>query len=222
MEFEISHDPKEIVQKLDLFQTDLTSHGLLVDTDAAASSSYESLQPILNQKEFSSLKDELLCCVREYNKRYSIHKKDITFDNSWFNVMPKGSRLYFHIHNGSLFTGTYYPLLPEDATDLVIIDPEQRVRSPVTPCKSIGLLVEKSNKSKDDNRERKSIHIKEGHAYIFPSWLEHGTLNNNCDKRISISFNISEDVKLETKEYVGEELEKFMAMYEKESRKTKK
>ena len=64
MEFEISHDPKEIVQKLDLFQTDLTSHKLLVDTDAAASS-YESPQSILNQKEFSSLKDELLCCVKE-------------------------------------------------------------------------------------------------------------------------------------------------------------
>ena len=109
--------------------------------------------------------------------------------------MSKGSQLNFHIHNGALFTGIYYPLLPEDATDLVVIDPEQRVRSPVTSQMEEHQL---ERKSKDDNRERKSIHIKEGHAYVFPGWLEHGPLNNICDKRISINFNVpeSENIKL--------------------------
>jgi uncharacterized protein (TIGR02466 family) len=225
LEFEISYDPKEVVQKLNPYiSADLPTHELLVNSNAVmtsndtpwrptGTSSYKTLENILNQKEFLSLKEEISCCVKEYNKRYRIHKKDIKLENSWFNVMPKDSQLIFHIHNGSLLTGAYYPLLPEGSADLTFIDPEY-VRSLITSGKSVKGLEEKG-KSKDDNREKRTIPIKEGHAYVFPSWLEHGTLNNNCDKRIVISFNSTfsdagEYGHMLQQEFVGKELEEYM------------
>ena len=210
LEFEISHDPKEVVQKLNPYiSDDLPIHELLT----TGTSSYKTLDHILDKKEFSSLKEEILCCVKEYNKRYRVHKKDIKLENSWFNVMTKGSQLTFHIHNGSLLTGTYYPFLPAGSVDLAIIDPEN-IRSLITSGKSVKHLQEQS-RLKDDNREKRTIPIKEGHLYVFPSWLEHGTLNNNCDKRIVISFNttfldVGESGNMLQQEFVGKELEEYM------------
>ena len=33
------------------------------------------------------------------------------------------------------------------------------------------------------------ISIKEGHLYLFPSWLEHGVKLNSTTNRIVVSFN---------------------------------
>lgn len=229
LEFKISHDPKDVVQKLNPYiLDDLPTHDLIVASDrvrtsisgevrtskgSVGTSSYMTLDYILDKKEFLSLKEEILCCVEEYNKRYRVHKQDIKLENSWFNVMTKGTQLSFHIHNGSLLTGGYYPFLPAGSADLVIIDPET-IRSLITSGKSVRHLQELS-RSKDDNREKRSIPIKEGYLYVFPSWLEHGTLNNNCDKRIVISFNTNflnagKSGNMHQKEFVGEELEKYL------------
>ena len=220
LEIEISQDPKEVVQKLNPYLLDLVKHALLSDgyhgelpQKALSTHSSHHQQYILDQKEFSSLKDEILCGVREYDERYGIHKKDIKLENSWFNVMPKGSTLTFHIHNGSLLTGAYYPLLPKGSADLEIIDPEY-IRSLITSGKSLKVLHEKW-RSQDDNREKRTIPIKEGHLYVFPSWLEHGTLDNNSDRRIVIRFNITfsgagKSGNMLQREFVGKELEEYM------------
>jgi len=191
MEFELSFDPKEIVQKLNPYMSDTTTsfveepNNVQVDYtnpfagaieiddnySGAAGSGHSAFGSILNEKEFLSLKDEILDCTKEYTKRFNIcPPKILRVANSWCNVMPRGSTLKFHMHVGSLLTGVYYPLLPEGAMHLSIINPAQS--------------------SKDDNREIKMIPMKEGHLYVFPSHFEHGSyIPNNCDKRIVISFN---------------------------------
>ena len=190
MEFELSFDPKEIVQKLNPYMSDTSTSfveevtnvqvdytnpfaGAIEindDYSGLAGSSHSPFGSILKQKEFLSLKNEILYCTEEYNKKFNICSKTIRVTNSWCNVMPRGSTLKFHMHVGSILSGVYYPLLPEGAIHLSIINPTQS--------------------SKDDNRERRMIPMKEGHLYIFPSYFEHGSIEpNNCDKRIVISFN---------------------------------
>ena len=99
LEFEISHDPKEVVQKLNPYiSDDLPTHELLVNSEAVriskntpfrttGTSSYKTLDHILDKKEFSSLKEEILCCVKEYNKRYRVHKKDIKLETTNESLM---------------------------------------------------------------------------------------------------------------------------------------
>lgn len=198
MEFELSFDPKEIVQKLNPYMSDTTTSfveepnnvqvdytnplagGIEINDDCSglAGSSHSAFGTILKEKEFLSLKDEVLYCTEEYIKKFNIcPSKIIKVTNSWCNVMPRGSTLKFHMHVGSLLSGVYYPLLPEDAMHLSILNPTQSSKSNYP-------------NSKDDIRERRMLPTKEGHLYIFPSYFEHGSIEpNNCDKRISINFN---------------------------------
>ena len=236
LDFEISHDPREELKNLNKYMPDLVKHDLLQAADQETKDLYAINLPvpldkpihtaastfgdydghigrsyILDYPEFKSLKAELLYCVKEYNNRYRTHNKDIKFANSWFNVMTKGAKLYFHIHNRSLLTGVYYPSLPKDSADLILIDPEY-VRSLINSGKSLKLL-DKKLKSKNDNRERKALRLEEGHLYIFPSWLEHGTYTNNSKNRVVISFNtdfVKDSTKTKGTEYTEKNLEKFL------------
>jgi len=212
MEFELSFDPKEIVQKLNTYMSDtptpsdeairihvdynnpLAGGIEIADGYSRAGSSHSPFGSILDQKEFSPLQDVLLYCIEEYNKKFNIYSSKIIMTNSWCNVMSQGSTLKFHMHAGSILSGIYYPQLPEGAMNLSIIDPKYMwslVKSGKEhyPTQTYN-LTEKYFKSKDDNRKRKTIPLKEGHLYVFPSWLEHGSTDSNkCDERISISFN---------------------------------
>ena len=204
MEFEISLNSKEIVQKLDILQQNFLNSDLDWDYDSGTEPDWRFTtlawtpwaKP-LHKEEFSSLKNKLLHCLQEYNKRFNVCTGKIEITNSWFKFMEEGIISKFHVHDGSLLSGSYYPLLPEGAANLSVIIPE---------------------------KERKEIPIKEGHLYVFPSWLEHGVVDiNNCDKRVCIGFNttdvtvskyIEEFEKINqhsTNEMVGDELEKFIA-----------
>lgn len=200
MEFEISLNSKEVVQKLDLLQQNFLNSDLdwNYKTDGVPDWRFTTLAwtphaKLLHKEEFSSLKNKFRQCLQEYNKRFNVCTGKIEITNSWFKFMEEGIISKFHVHNGSLLSGSYYPLLPEGAANLSVIIPE---------------------------KERKEIPIKEGHLYVFSSLLKHGVVDiNNCDKRVCIGLNsvdvntlkyVKEFEEIEKKEIMGDELEKYI------------
>ena len=253
LEFELSHDPKEIVEKLKKYMSDNSefnvTNRVYADSDNSIAgaierqektenfegSSHSPFGSILNQKEFLSLKNEINYCIKKYNEKYNTdlsRKSNIIYNqdcygnpaiksmritNSWFNVMSNGSTLKSHMHEDSHLTGIYYPSFPEGSANLSIVDPKFMLKL-VEDGKELK-HIQPSNYFDgilSDTRERITLPLKEGHLYIFPSWLEHGTTEiNKCDNRVAMSFNATEYQKKQQIEHIVTDQKTVLEFYNK-------
>ena len=151
-------------------------------------SSYNIDKEFLFKEELKPLVMKIQECISEYIRTheklefdYASELEASVISSSWFNILGKGHKVDRHRHvdswddrEGSVVSGAYYPYVDEGSAPLVFTFPEKKVIE--MPCSS-GSLV------------------------IFPSWLDHHTLENKTDKRVTVSFNtVRKSVALEMKE----------------------
>jgi uncharacterized protein (TIGR02466 family) len=105
---------------------------------------------------------------------------------SWININPFGSYNLRHLHPRSLFSGVYYPKVPNGECGDIIF-----YRDNVMLSYLPSHIVEDWN---DITSGTTTYKAKPGMLLIFPSWLEHSvTTNLTTEDRISISFNTNYD-----------------------------
>lgn len=101
----------------------------------------------------------------------------------WVNVMRKGGYHPPHIHPRSTFSGTFYSLVSEATSPLILLNPTNpfRMHDPQP----------KQNKQSPFSAENYMLRPKQGYLYLWPSWIEHFVPEMGAEEdRISFSFNV--------------------------------
>ncbi len=176
IEFDLSLHPdisllKEIIEETKHL---CNQHGLLSNSI----SSFGTFS-ILHDPRLNNLKDSIQLCLFDYASIAGLEKVYLT--NSWYNIMSAGSSVESHRHYGSTVSGAFYPSFEFGSSNLFF-------NSPIAPCKMNDLPADGADNNIFSSLTTE-INIKEGHLYLFPSWLEHGVRANETSKRIVISFN---------------------------------
>ena len=143
MKFELSQDHKEIKEKLKFVE--------------------ENDIGVLVRNEFVNVKEELLYCINEYNKRYKVCEEKIDIVKS-----IKEETHDFHLYENSVICGIYYVDLPDGNIDHG--DYQSPMLSFINPKK-----------------EKRTLEVEEGFLYIFPSYYKFGEKYEMC-KSLSITF----------------------------------
>jgi len=98
--------------------------------------------------------------------------------NSWINIAEKGVNHDFHSHPGYTISGVYYFRVSREQGGIGFNNPNPMVYNAGFPEGRI-------------TPQMLEIIPKDGDIILFPSWLQHGTFENESDEeRISIAFNI--------------------------------
>jgi len=172
-EFKIPLGLKTLQEDLEKYKNTMKEHPLL---DGGGGSTYDPNVSLLDKIEFRPLKKTFEACLKEYKEQIGL--KDFQIINSWFSIMTKNVSLKEHRHTASIVSGAYYPKCPINSVGLTF-------KNPLEPYKMCELY----SRATEFNAVRGTLPVQEGHLYIFPSWLEHGTNVNTTDERYVISFN---------------------------------
>ena len=129
-------------------------------------SSYGEYEYLLEEPEMKNLKRDIEECLHDYMVDFGDPDEKLKILNSWFNVMSGEGKLTEHNHSKSTVSGAYYVKLPENSTKLYF-------------------------KSYWKYHKKFEVPIKEGHLYLFPSYLIHGGTKQTNEERIVVSFNTS-------------------------------
>jgi len=115
--------------------------------------------------------------VDEYSNICGLH--DLIISNVWHNVQEKGSVLKNHRHPNSKISGVLFLDVDEDSSKLYIQNPNPFVK------------FEDYAEENEFNFYHTWFQPKKGDLILFPSWLEHGSNEdeNKSNRRISVSFN---------------------------------
>lgn len=101
----------------------------------------------------------------------------------WVSVMKRGGYHPQHNHPRSTFSGTFYSLVDEKTSPLILLNPTNAMRMHDPHPKQ-----EQHSPFAAGNY---MIQPKQGYLYLWPSWLEHFVPEMQVDRdRISFSFNI--------------------------------
>ena len=145
--------------------------------------SWQSGPFILEENDFSEIKDFLLECVSSIKNE--LYRDDLKFllIGDWANVNRYGDYNTSHVHDNSHWSCTYY-VTETDTAPLYFIDPRS-VKNMDT-----SHLFLKNEHSHSTWSRFANISAMPGHVIFFPSWLEHGVTKNSTDNpRISIAAN---------------------------------
>ena len=135
---------------------------------------------------FTNIIDELqkkICEVEEY-------KFDLKITSLWAMVNKKYAYNTQHTHPGCHWAGVYYVQCPPKCGSLVfkIGEPRQSYPQPI--------YKKQSHELQQHQFTTLRIQPEEGQVVMFPSWLQHEVEPNLSDEdRISISFNLAQEVK---------------------------
>jgi uncharacterized protein (TIGR02466 family) len=126
---------------------------------------------------FSKLKEIIIQKVNNYENELGLFNS--TLNNSWVNFQYKYSVLKKHQHPGSQISGVLYLKTDEKSSKIYFYNPN--------PYNSFI----KKKEEKYNNFEHISFCPKIGDLILFPSWLSHGSHNdeNLSEERIALSFN---------------------------------
>lgn len=103
--------------------------------------------------------------------------------NSWVNIAENGVRHDFHSHPGYTISGVYYFRVSAKQGGIAFNNPNPIVFNAGFPEGKITPQI-------------LEILPRDGDVILFPSWLQHGTVENTTnEERISIAFNIDFIVK---------------------------
>jgi uncharacterized protein (TIGR02466 family) len=120
------------------------------------------------------LKAEIENHCENYVRKYLTVKDNAQFylQNSWCNIHKPGEESQLHYHGGSLLSGVYYPIFPENSGDISFY----RAVSYTNLFHSTIRL--EFNEHNNVTAETYSLRLKEGKVVIFPSQLEHKVQKN--------------------------------------------
>ena len=173
-EFRIPIGIKSLREDLKMYKNIMKEHPLL---DGGGFSTYDPSVSLLDKTEFRSLKKTFDTCLKEYQELIGL--KDLQIVNSWFSVMTRNSSLKQHRHPASIVSGAYYPKCSINSVGLTF-------KNPLEPYRMCELY----NGITEFNAVKGTLSVQEGHLFIFPSWLEHGTdVHTQEEERYVISFN---------------------------------
>ena len=145
---------------------------------SGAQSSYmKSDKHILDHEDLKDLKADFQKAVDVYCEKVGLGN-NVKISMSWFNVLQKGQSVNLHRHEVSILSAAYYVKSDKDSAGL-------NFRSPIDPYRMHEFFVQNTEKKK----KNVEVPCEQGALYLFPSWLEHYTNQNQTDKRITISFN---------------------------------
>ena len=173
-EFRIPIGIKSLREDLKMYKNIMKEHPLL---DGGGFSTYDPSVSLLDKTEFRSLKKTFDTCLKEYQELIGL--KALQIVNSWFSVMTRNSSLKQHRHPASIVSGANYPKCSINSVGLTF-------KNPLEPYRMCELY----NGITEFNAVKGTLSVQEGHLYIFPSWLEHGTdVHTQEEERYVISFN---------------------------------
>ncbi|WP_119287730.1 TIGR02466 family protein [Azohydromonas sediminis] len=147
-------------------------------------SGWRSANTLLDLPVFAPLQRRLLESIKLVLADYGVRPGTMVLNMiGWANVHDRGGFNHAHIHSGSILSGTFYLACPPGAGALYFTDPRPAALMEDLPLDSAKL---------DTPASRKLIRVqpRELQLVIFPSWLEHGVDECECDERISIAFNV--------------------------------
>ena len=106
----------------------------------------------------------------------------------WGNVLGEKGYIHAHSHSNSMFSGVWYP---EDAPETEEGSLSNCIKL-IDPTRIKFFFMPQIKKKNPLNSGEVFIRPKKGMCLIFPSWLEHDTMQNENPfvQRYSISFNI--------------------------------
>ena len=121
------------------------------------------------------IKEVIQMCVNDHARALGFDELDV--GQSWCNKTPKGGRLDLHIHNGSVLSGAYYPILTEEVAPLLF-------RNPLYLYKTMEWFKYHSEYATVFH----PVQPYQGLLVLFPSWLDHKT-ETEIGERFVVSFN---------------------------------
>jgi uncharacterized protein (TIGR02466 family) len=115
--------------------------------------------------------------VNEYAVDYGVRK--LKLDNSWINIQNKNSILNKHSHPDSIVSGALYLKVDKNSSKIYFYNPN-------TYLTFVNVF-----KQTEFSCENYFFTPQIGDLILFPSWLMHGSNNeeNNSIERIVLSFN---------------------------------
>jgi len=132
----------------------------------------------------SGLRQAIYGIVMKYVEEvgFNVNAEKCSID-IWANLMRKGGYHPPHNHPRCHFSGTYYSLVEDGASPLILMNP-------TSPYRMHEAEVSKDVKN-PFTAEGMVINPKQGSLYMWPSWLYHYVPEMSSDKpRISFSFNV--------------------------------
>ena len=174
-EFDLSSNPivgnvRELIDATESVRA--IEHGLVEN----GFSSYGWSKNILNEQEFTPLKEVFLDCIKQYSEAVSLD--DLVISNSWYNKFLQGGKIAAHRHEGSVCSAAFYPYVDKGSANI-------RFHSPLEPYRMNEIFGDENYY----NTYFWEFPAKKDTLYIFPSWLEHETNVNHSNERYVISFN---------------------------------
>lgn len=139
-------------------------------------STFGSDMNLLDHPDLVELKSSILWALKDYRDRLGIF--NIQISDSWFNFTKPGGRLELHRHEGSIVSGSFYPI-DNKVSPLLF-------KSPILPHKMNELY--KPNANTQHAFGINTIVPSQGMLVLFPSWLEHKT-DTEIGERLVVSFN---------------------------------
>tara|TARA_Y100001963_G_scaffold158248_1_gene257215 strand:+ start:249 stop:851 length:603 start_codon:yes stop_codon:yes gene_type:complete len=131
---------------------------------------------ILDNKKFSSIKKFIQKCLNKYMKEILGSSCKLVITTSWINISKKGAQHPRHSHPNSFLSGVFYLTDIKDSP-LLVYNPN-------------AIIWDYEHAYTPVNAEYWTIPLLKNYCIIFPSTLNHSTLENSTDlPRISLAFN---------------------------------
>lgn len=149
----------------------MKEHGELINS--VSSHSHDSF--LLNK--FFKLKKLITIKIKEYENQLGLYNSKL--DNSWVNFQYEKSKLKKHTHPNSQVSGVLYLKVDDKSSPIYFYNP-----NPYN-------VILKKKEHNINNFEFMYFYPKVGDLILFPSWLSHGSHEEESlsEERIALSFN---------------------------------
>jgi uncharacterized protein (TIGR02466 family) len=176
---DFSQDPEFQLLK-DVCQRQKTApHGLV---SGAESSYVHGHGRLLDNILLKGIRGRIQDTVNQYTQELGL--EPVMISNSWFNTLGVGHRVERHRHECSVVSGALYLHADPGSVPLRLHNPLNHLR-----------MFEHIERDSPANQMWFEFPCVTGMLVVFPSWLEHDTVNNQTDSRITLSFNSTYHVK---------------------------
>jgi uncharacterized protein (TIGR02466 family) len=139
---------------------------------------------VLEKPELSELKSQIMGCVNEYKNDVLECLDDFVICDSWVTRHKTGDYAQMHMHQNSMFVGTFYIRTDDKAGEVTF----HNVKQPALDSVEFTLQYRTRNMY---NSKSGSIIPKEGQLIIFPASLPHSvSQSRSYNTRYCLAFNL--------------------------------
>lgn len=183
--------------KIDIEKIEDFFYSKIIHTDNILESPDGLLSHYHNNDHVLSLHEELQPLSEEILKNANIVYKellnytessDLKFTNSWFNLADIGATQIKHIHSNCVLSGTLYLNVDERST-ICFYSPKS-IQSTVHNTISDEAVQEENEHGLTFHYNEANIQLENGDCLFWPSYLQHGYVDNPTPSRLSLSFNL--------------------------------